>query len=62
MLKGGIQIFSVYLIDTVGINEANKKVLDAIAATILTLSGPWIIAGDWNVNPDVLVGSGFVPV
>jgi len=60
VLKGGIQIFSVYLINTVGINEANKKILDAIAATILTLSGPWIISGDWNVNPDVLIGSGFL--
>ena len=60
VLKGGIQIFSVYLIDSVGINEANKKILDAITATIQTLSGPWIIAGDWNVNPNVLVGSGFL--
>ena len=58
--KGGVHVISLYLIDTVGLNDANKKILENVTAAIKLLEGPWVIAGDWSVNLDVLPASGFL--
>ena len=44
VLKGGLHVISIYLIDTVGLNEANKMILKAVAVAIKNIKGPWVIA------------------
>jgi endonuclease/exonuclease/phosphatase family metal-dependent hydrolase len=55
VVKGGLYVISIYLIDTVGLNDANRAILEAVAQVIKTIKGPWIIAGDFNMNPDILL-------
>ena len=40
VIKGGIRVISVYLIGSVGINEANQKILDAVVLLVKSLKGP----------------------
>ena len=58
--KGGVHFVSIYLIDSVGLNEANKLILQEVTAAVKSLKGPWVIAGDWNLSPEILAASGFL--
>ena len=58
--KGGVHFISIYLIDTVGLNEANKLILEEVTLAVKNIKGPWVIAGDWNLPPDILAASGFL--
>ena len=58
--KGGVHFISLYLIDTVGLNEANKLILEEVTVAVKSLKGPWVIAGDWNLSPETLAASGFL--
>ena len=48
---------SIYLIDGVGLSHENLDILHHASAIIRQLKGPWIIAGDWNVDAAVIVAS-----
>ena len=40
--------------------DANVAILEQLTIHLSTLRGPWIIAGDWNLSPDVLQASGWL--
>ena len=54
VVPGGLHIISVYLADTEGLSTYSMALLQEAAALARTLKGPWIMAGDWNMQPDTL--------
>ena len=58
--RGGIHLISVYLRDTEGLSQANLDILHSVAAAISELQGPWLIAGDFNLEPALLRQSGWL--
>jgi len=62
ILKGGLHAGSVYLQDSAGLNDVNLAVLQEIAVVLKQIRGPWILAGDWNLNPDLLRSSAWLDV
>ena len=54
IIPGGIFIVSVYLRTSEGLTEANLQILRELGAIVRSLSAPWIIAGDWNIEPSTL--------
>ena len=57
ILKGGLYTLSIYLKDAEGLSETNMAIFEAAAVCINSLRGPWVIAGDWNITPEVLEAS-----
>jgi len=62
ILKGGIHMGSLYLRDSVGLSEENLCILQEVAIVLKKLRGPWIVAGDFNLNPDLLRSSGWLDI
>jgi len=62
ILRGGLHAGSVYLQDSVGLNDVNLAVLQEVAVVLKQLRGPWVLAGDWNINPDLLRSSAWLDV
>jgi len=60
LLKGGFFSLSVYLQDGVGLSELNLSLLQEVACVAKSLNGPWVLAGDFNLEPSVLAASGFL--
>ena len=61
--KGGINIGTIYLQDSIGIaNRVNLDLLQRVASILRTLEGPWILAGDWNGEPAELVGLSLIHI
>ena len=58
--RGGIHLISVYLRDSEGLSQANFDILHSVAAAIAELQGPWLLAGDFNVEPSLLRQSGWL--
>ena len=58
--RGGLHLISVYLRDSEGLSQANLDILHSVAATISELQGPWLIAGDFNLEPSLLRQSGWL--
>ena len=52
-------MLSVYLRHSEGLSPENLLLLDVLAEIVDTLQGPWIIAGDFNLEPEVLKASGW---
>lgn len=59
IVKGGFHFISLHLVDGQGMSETNQAILTEVAAYIGTLQGPWLVAGDWNLTPEVLRQSGW---
>ena len=59
VVKGGIHCFSIYLKDGDGMSDTNAAILTELAAAVAAVRGPWLIGGDWNVNPKALADSGW---
>jgi len=57
VMRGGIHVVSIWLIDGVGLSPENLMILEHAAEVILKLRGPWVIGGDWNLLPSVLEAS-----
>ena len=47
-------MISVYPRDTIGTAGENNELLAELAAFIGTLSGPWVVGGDWNFSPQAM--------
>eukprot|EP00973_Karenia_brevis_P061226 8512703-Karenia_brevis.AAC.1 len=62
VLRGGIHFASVWLRDSEGLTAENLAILEEIACAIGKLRGPWIIGGDWNIDPDVLRSTNWLRV
>ena len=59
--KGGLHSGSVYLKDGVRVTaKFNVELLDAIAHTLDNITGPWVIGGGWNCEPDDLALTGWL--
>ena len=57
---GGINCGSVYMKDGEGLSETNMLLLSSLAAALGRLRGPWILGGDWNMEPTTLASSGWL--
>jgi hypothetical protein len=60
VVKGGIYAFNVYLKDSDGLSQTHMTLLEAAAACLNTVAGPWVAAGDWNMSPELLASSGWL--
>ena len=58
--RGGIHIVSIYLKHTEELSPDNLAILDAAAQLIDSLRGPWLLAGDFNMEPATLQAGGFL--
>ena len=57
--KGGLHCGSIYPIVSEGMSATNCDLLQAVVEDLASLRGPWLVGGDWNMPPDVLVASGW---
>jgi len=62
VVRAGLHIASIYLRDGVGLDDENLATLHEVAGILRGLRGPWILGGDWNVSPEVLLGSNWLSV
>ena len=60
VVRGGVHCISLYLKDSEGLSATNEAILEELFAVIKQLTGPWIIGGDFNMDPQTLVGSKWV--
>ena len=58
-IKGGTVFGSTYLIDSIGV-DGNRDALSALGRELRKLQCPWIVGGDWNIDPEELFDSGFI--
>ena len=56
-VKGGVHFISLYLKDGEGLSDGNMEILQEVATVIRQLKGPWVLAGDWNVDVSVILAS-----
>ena len=52
--RGGIDCGSVWMKDSEGLSETNLNLLSCLAASIGGLRGPWLLGGDWHMDPATL--------
>eukprot|EP00959_Pyramimonas_sp_CCMP1952_P212618 4448583-Pyramimonas_sp.AAC.1 len=52
----------VYLVSSIGATGENLSRLREIAEFIATLGVPWVLLGDFNMSPDLLLESGFLEI
>ena len=57
--RGGVFVGSIYLQSGVGMSTGNLRLLEEAAKLLMSLPGPWILSGDFQVGPTVLIESGF---
>jgi len=62
ILKRGVHLGSVYLKDSSGLSDENLLVLQEIAVALKQTKGIWILGGDWNITPEVLLSSGWLQI
>ena len=61
IIRGGFHLGSIYLVSSIGVKaKRNMNILDAVATTLKTLSGRWIIGGDFNCTPEQLEATGWL--
>ena len=60
--QGGIFLGSIYPKDSEGLSDTYRNLLEAVATTLGTLKGPWVIGGDWNLAPAVLAASNWLNI
>ena len=57
---GGIHCLSAYFWCSEGASPRNLELLQAIAQTIRALRGPWLLAADFNMEPQLLASTGWL--
>ncbi len=62
VVKGGVYLISLYPKDSEGMSETNAHLLEVLATVLGTLKGPWIIGGDWNMQPSVISASNWLKI
>ena len=58
--RGGLHLISAYLWTVEGLSKRNLDLLQCLAAILAGIQGPWMVAGDFNVTPEVLRASGWL--
>ena len=61
-MRGGVHACSIWLIHGQRLSDDNLAILAEAAILLCTLSGPWVIGGDWNITPETLQASGWLDV
>ena len=51
-----------FIHDSVGMNSDSTDILHELAAFLRSLEKPWVVAGDWNLEPKDLVDSNWLAV
>eukprot|EP00972_Heterocapsa_arctica_P085005 12526566-Heterocapsa_arctica.AAC.1 len=59
LVKGGVDVVSVYLKSGEGTSEANATILDSISDKILPLNRPFVVGGDWQMTTEELDSMGW---
>ncbi len=59
LVRGGVLLISVYFRTGVGL-AGNADILDVIGRILLGCDRPWVLAGEWNFEPDILEASGWL--
>ena len=54
IVRGGMVMISIYLFDSEGMSERNRKLLDTAGDLIASLGLPWALMGDFNMTPEEL--------
>ncbi len=54
---GGILLMSAYLWNREGMTPRNVAILEAAIAEARAFGGPWLLGGDFNVDPDLICGN-----
>jgi len=52
--KGGFHVITVYLWTAEGMTPRNIEIMAEVSKLTKVLRGPWVVAGDFNVNPEAL--------
>jgi len=52
LIKGGVTVVSIYLHDGMGLLAENLEILQRLGQFLVQRSEPYIVAGDWNVQPE----------
>ena len=60
LVKGGVDLGSVYLISGEGPSEANLELLEEVGEHLVALKRPFVIGGDWQMTVDELESTGWV--
>ena len=60
IVRGGVHCGSLYLRDSEGLSAENLSILDHVAGTLARIRGPWIIGGDWNITPELLLSTNWL--
>ena len=60
LVKGGVDLLSVYLISGEGPSESNAAICNQVADKLLCLNRPFIIGGDWQMTSEQLESMGWV--
>ncbi len=58
--RGGLHVASIWPIPSVGLSEENLQLLQEVAEDLGSLTGPWVVGGDWNLTPQQLAASGWL--
>ena len=53
-------MLNIYLKDTEGLSPTNMHLLEQAAVCLKSIKGPWIAAGDWNLEPEMLEAAGWL--
>ena len=56
--RGGLHMISMYVRNNKGLFLFNLDLMQAIAGIILDVQGPWLIAGDFNMTPEMVSQTG----
>ena len=59
-MRGGLHFLSVYMWTNEGMSKRNLDLLQILAQVIDGLKGPWVLAADFNMNPQVIEQSGWL--
>ena len=51
----GMLVLSVYLYHTEGASARNRSILRAAFPTVASYGSPWVIAGDFNCDPEMIL-------
>lgn len=62
VVRGGIHCFSVYLKDCDNLGDTNAAILTELAALVGAVRGPWVVGGDWNMEPRLLQQSNWMNI
>ena len=57
-----VHFVSVNFRHSEGLSDANLHIMKETAAFLRTVRGPWVLAADFNMPPDVLRASGWLDV